>query len=95
MFLYMHPTMMWLLLLSFWVIVISSNLYVGYVQVRLFQKGLLDSRWRLGSSILKSALQLATERNDIRMIRRATIMFNVSIVAFLGFLGGIAAMATV
>lgn len=95
MYLYMHPTLMWFTLLSFWIIVIACNLYVGYVQVRLFQKGLLDSRWRLGSSILKSALTLATERSDILMIRRATIMFNVSIIAFLGFLGGITAMATV
>ena len=95
MYLYMHPTLMWFLLLSFWIIVIACNLYVGYVQVRLFQKGLLDSRWRLGSSILKSARQLATDRSDIRMIRRATLLFNVSIIAFLGFLGGITAMATV
>lgn len=95
MYLYLHATMMWFLLLSFWAIVICCNLYVGYVQLRLFHKGLLDTRWRLGSSILKSALQEATDRSDIRMIRRATVMFNISIAAFLSFIAGITCMAAV
>ncbi len=90
---YLHPATIWLILFSFWAIVICCNVYVGYVQVQLFQKGLLHTRWGLGSSMLKTALQAATDRCDIRMIRRANAMFNISIVAFLSFMGGVTWLA--
>ena len=92
---YLHPTTMWLILFSFWAIVIACNFYVGYVQVQLFHKGLLHTRWRLGSSLLKAALLDATDKRDVRMIRRATVMFNISLMAFTGFLLSIASMAVI
>ncbi|TDW99243.1 hypothetical protein [Dinghuibacter silviterrae] len=90
---YLQPSTVWLAILSIWAIVIGCNVYVGYVQVRLFHKGLLHSNWSLGTSILKSARQYATDRRDIRMIRNATVLFNVSIVAFLSFLLGVTWLA--
>jgi hypothetical protein len=66
---------------------------VGFVQVQLFHKGLLDYRWRLGSSILKTALQQATDKRDIRMIRKATIVSKISVFAFMTFIVTIGWMA--
>lgn len=90
---YLQPSTIWLILFGFWAVVIGCNIYVGYVQVQLFHRGLLHARWSLGNSILKSALQYATDRRDIRMIRRATVLFNVSIIAFLSFLAGVTWLA--
>jgi len=88
-----HPATIWLILLAFWIVVICCNFYVGYVQLHLFQKGLLHAHWRVGSSILKSALLETTDKRDVRMIRRASVAFNVSIVLFTGFILGIVWMA--
>jgi hypothetical protein len=54
---------------------------------------LLSAKWSLGSSILKSALESATDRRDIKMIRRAMVVFRISTGAFLSFILGIVLMA--
>ena len=88
-----HAATMWLLLLTFWLTVICCNLYVGYVQIHLFHKGLLHGRWNIGSSILRAALESATDRRDIRMINRAMVIFKISLGAFVSFILGILCMA--
>jgi hypothetical protein len=90
---FLHPTTIWLILFSIWAVIISCNFYVGYVQVQLFHRGLLSAKWSLGSSILKSALESATDRRDIKMIRRAMVVFRISTGAFLSFILGIVLMA--
>jgi hypothetical protein len=90
---YLQPSTIWLILFGFWAVIIGCNIYVGYVQVRLFHKGLLNAHWSLGTSMLKSAMQFATDRRDINMIRRAKVLFNVSIIAFLSFMLGVTWLA--
>jgi hypothetical protein len=89
----LSPNTIWLIITCIWAVVICCNFYVGYVQIQLFHKGLLDNRWRIGSNMLKAALEAATDRRDIRMIRKAALMSKISVGAFMTFLLSIAWMA--
>ena len=75
------------LLFALWAIVVFCNFYVGYMQLQLFNKGLVPSYWRPGTGVLNAALKEATDQADIEMIHKAKTVFRISVVAFVPFIG--------
>lgn len=75
-----------IIIFALWTIVVLCNFYVGYMQLRLFNKGLVHVHWRWGTSILNAALLEAKESRDIGMIRRAKIAYRISAIAFIPFI---------
>jgi hypothetical protein len=74
------------ILFALWATVVLCNCYVGYMQVQLFNKGLVHTRWNLGTSILNAALQQAKSIGDVRRINSAKIVYRISVMAFIPFL---------
>jgi hypothetical protein len=77
---------MHIIIFALWTLVVLCNFYVGYMQLRLFNKGLVHAHWRWGTSILNAALLEAKDRQDILMINRAKIVYRVSTIAFIPFI---------
>jgi hypothetical protein len=75
-----------LILFSLWAVVVLCNFYVGYMQMQLFNKGLVHTSWRLGTGMLDAALEEATDSADIKMIRKAKTVFRISVMVFIPFI---------
>jgi prepilin signal peptidase PulO-like enzyme (type II secretory pathway) len=75
-----------IIIFALWTLVVLCNFYVGYMQLKLFNKGLVHAHWRWGTSILNAALIEAKEQEDILMINRAKVVYRVSTIAFVPFL---------
>jgi hypothetical protein len=75
-----------LILFTLWIVVVLCNVYVGYLQIQLFHKGLVHAQWKLGTGLLDAALREATDQKDIQMIRRGKMIYRISMMVFIPFL---------
>ncbi len=77
---------MHIILFALWAIVVLCNFYVGYIQMQLFNKGLIHTNWRPGTGLLNAALLQAEDAADIKMIHKGKVAFRISVLAFVPFI---------